>query len=248
MFSESEPKRYELKFYIPEDLIPHVLEFSKNHTQLDPYTDKKKKEYCVRSLYLDTDDFNFYYEKLDGLKVRKKLRVRVYNEHQENVKGFLEIKRRFENCIFKERMSLPYSEIKKLIKNPEIQDITFEESRNGKLVLGRFIYNVVKFNLKPTIAVVYERKAYVGKVDPEVRLTLDMNVRIKPVDEIGEIYTESNLKHILGRNVILELKFNDFMPRWMSNLVKHLSIKPESISKYCSGIDAHLNEGIIQFD
>ena len=72
--------RYEYKFKIPLDLIDDVRKFILPYTKFDPYLEKHgNQRYTVRSIYFDTPELDFYYEKIDGVKIRKKLRVRTYN-------------------------------------------------------------------------------------------------------------------------------------------------------------------------
>lgn len=238
----SDIRRYEIKYNIPNDLIPIVREYVHDYTMLDPHILKMKKDhYTVRSIYFDTPAFDFYYEKLDGLKVRKKIRVRAYN--QENGYAFLEIKRKYVNCVFKERTKLLLLHIKQLLNEPGDYSLdSFQDNHKERLVTGKFLYNLLKRGLVATLLVVYEREAYVGLTNDHSRLTIDTNVRTGFYPDIKDLFNYSNFTFVTSRSSILELKFNQFMPQWMRNLTRELNLRHEPISKYCMGIDACRSE------
>ena len=100
-------QRHELKYYIPERFYPRIVSLIEPYMELDPFAQRQEtKSYLVRSLYLDTFDRRFYHEKLAGLHTRKKLRIRGYNDNTSEV--FLEIKRRYDNIIVKQRAQIEF--------------------------------------------------------------------------------------------------------------------------------------------
>lgn len=237
MVQYADQSRYEYKYKITDDLIPRIREYSKVYTTTDPHLKKSSQsKYTVRSIYFDTPDLDFYYEKKEGLKIRKKLRVRTYNEMNDF--AFLEIKRKFVNCVAKERSKLPFMVIERLINTPDESAIEYPENdHNSRVVSGKFVYNLLKKGLLPVLLVVYEREAYIGIKDERERLTIDTNVRSIAEPDLGDILnTEDFIPTFKGAG-ILELKFDDFMPQWMKNLVREFNLKKQSISKYCLGID-----------
>lgn len=238
MIRFADRSRYEYKYRISLDLIPYIRDYIKSHTVLDPHLKKiEAQKYTVRSIYFDTPELDFYYEKMDGLKIRKKLRVRTYNEMSDY--AFLEIKRKFVNCITKERSRLPIMTIERLIDTPDDSIYEFPSTDyNARLVSGKFLYNLLKRGLVPILLVVYDREAYVGKIDEYHRVTFDINVRARTNPDLGDILSTSNFVSITKDQAILELKYDDLMPKWMKNLTKEYNLKRESLSKYCMGVDA----------
>jgi len=238
MVQYGDQSRYEFKYQITYEMIPQIGEYIAPFTTVDPHlVDAANNKYTVRSIYFDTPTLDFYYEKMDGLKIRKKLRIRTYNEMNDF--AFLEIKRKFVNCISKERSKLPFIVIERLINAPEKSVIEYPmDDYNARLVSGKFMYNLLKKGLLPIILVVYEREAYIGLQDDRERLTIDTDVRAISEPDLGDILNTTNFVPIKKNTGILELKFDDVMPQWMKNLVLEFSLKKESISKYCLGIDA----------
>ncbi len=229
--------RYEIKYYVPLEKVSLIKEFIKPHVDLDPYSvDLVNQQYIIRSVYLDSPELDFYYQKLDGLPVRRKLRVRVYNDYDPNAIGFLEIKRRYSKTIVKERAKYTFAEIEKFL-NPENRDWGILKQINGTLVLSKFLYNINKLELAPVVLIVYNRDAYIGKLDNRVRLTIDYNVRSRKSDDISSIFQDGILIPVVDSQCILELKYDSFMPKWMRELTHELRISPQAISKYCMSIE-----------
>lgn len=238
MVQFADQSRYEYKYKISKDLIPQIRDYSAPYTTEDPYLKQSSAaKYTVRSIYFDTPDLDFYYEKLDGLKIRKKLRVRTYNDMNDF--AFLEIKRKFVNCVTKERSKLPFMVIERLINTPDESVMEYpEDDHNSRVVSGKFVYNLLRRGLLPVLLVVYEREAYIGLANERERLTLDTNVRALSEPDLGDILNTENFVPTFQDAGILELKFDDNMPQWMKNLVREFKLKKQSISKYCLGIDA----------
>jgi len=238
MVKFADQSRYEYKYRITSKMIPQIRDFSKPFTTVDPHLkDVNDNKYTVRSIYFDTPSLDFYYEKMDGLKIRKKLRVRTYNEMNDF--AFLEIKRKFVNCVAKERSKLPFIVIERLINTPEESAIEYPQNdHNARLVSGKFVYTLLKKGLLPVLLVVYEREAYVGLADDRERLTIDTDVRAIAEPDLGDILNTTNFTPMIKDAGILELKFDDVMPHWMKNLAREFGLKKKSISKYCLGLDA----------
>jgi SPX domain protein involved in polyphosphate accumulation len=231
--------RFEIKAFVRDDMIPQIVEYILPHVELDSHVkDKKSQSYVVRTLYYDTQDLDYYWEKLDGLEVRKKIRIRVYNEFKDRNIGFVEIKRRYDKVIIKERSKLPFSFIRRVLAEPEKDWLRSKVVEHDGLVLGKFLYNIHRKDLRPTLLVVYDRKAFQGIEDPKERLTIDSNVRVRGFPEFCDIYDVDDLEPITKNRSILELKFDNAMPRWMRLMMTHFHISVESISKYCMGVEA----------
>jgi SPX domain protein involved in polyphosphate accumulation len=246
MVQYADQSRYEYKFKITNEMIPLIRDYSIPYTTVDPHLkNATENKYTVRSIYFDTPTLDFYYEKMDGLKIRKKLRVRTYNDMDDY--AFLEIKRKFVNCVAKERSKLPFMVIERLISTPEESAIEYpQDDYNSRLVSGKFVYNLLKKGLVPILLVVYEREAYIGLADKNARLTLDTNVRAVAEPDLGNILNTKDFVPSFGDAGILELKFNDSMPQWMKDLVTEFGLRKESISKYCLSIDACRLNGVAE--
>lgn len=61
---------------MPEEEIPTIRQALESRMNRDPLTGPQG--YPVWSVYYDSSDLRFYWEKIEGLKFRRKLRIRRY--------------------------------------------------------------------------------------------------------------------------------------------------------------------------
>ncbi len=239
-WGNSDGWREEFKYWITPAMAERIRSFISPFVTTDPHAEQSPtSSYVVRSIYYDTPGFDFYYHKLEGLKVRKKLRIRGYNHTQPSDRVFLEIKHKMGRKIFKERAALPFSQTGQLLRpGSRIIDETMEDwGRQSRMAAHRFFWLQERLGLKPVILVVYLRRAFVCRFNPRTRLTMDSQVRSIPFPRQNDLPRDHGLKACTNGSVILELKFDGSIPPWMSTLVRSGKLKPESISKYCMCID-----------
>ena len=76
--------RYEFKFLLSQKKAKQIENEIKSFMILDENALRKKdKKYFVRSLYFDTPEYSNFYEKVDGIKIRKKFRIRSYSHDKK---------------------------------------------------------------------------------------------------------------------------------------------------------------------
>jgi hypothetical protein len=228
-------QRHELKYYLPEQTYSELLRIARPYVKLDPYLERDEaKSYVVRSLYLDTDDLRFYHEKLDGLLVRKKFRVRGYNNERNNT--FFEIKRRCNGVIMKDRAPGDHEEIDKILDLYGGYHPNGGRSDAEMKVINSFLLSVPMLQLRPTVLVTYDREAYMSIFDDDFRLTLDRNLRCLPGRGIDLFYSGKDWIFV-KKPCIMELKFNHALPLFFKRIIKRLNLCAEAISKYCLCIE-----------
>jgi SPX domain protein involved in polyphosphate accumulation len=114
--------RLEYKFLVPNDRIDELRSSISPFVLLDEYAAREvNNEYTVHSIYYDTMKLDDYHDKLAGIKIRKKLRIRGYNLQDVNSLAFLEIKRKYENHISKNRAPLLYSNLAEILKTSDYE-------------------------------------------------------------------------------------------------------------------------------
>ncbi len=87
--------RYEIKYYLPESKIPEFREKVRERMGEDIHKNARSRR--VSSIYYDSRDLRFYWGKIEGLRFRRKLRIRAYGEPElinDESKVFVEIKQR----------------------------------------------------------------------------------------------------------------------------------------------------------
>ena len=101
---------YELKYVLDRHQYDCLIEALAGIMQPDPHGDAVGR-YLVTSLYYDTRDYKAYWDKINGLRFRRKLRIRAYGAQvvTPDTPCSLEIKQRTNRIIQKKRVVLPYS-------------------------------------------------------------------------------------------------------------------------------------------
>ncbi len=216
-----------------KDIMPFV--------EVDPFADAgNKNQYTVRSIYFDNPNFDFYFEKIDGIKNRKKLRIRSYDDKEDNNLVFLEIKRKYDIPIIKYRAPVKFEDAKDIFRNNAINGHILKSLSDvdGYANSKRFFYQIYSKNLRPVILVVYDREAYYSKFDRTVRITLDKKLRGQAYPGLDELYNENKLRSALHGRFILEVKFNNHFPGWLNPIISKYNLLKQSASKYVITMDA----------
>lgn len=230
--------RYEFKYVIPAELRSRVVDLITPFAKPDPQAGDighGRQGYLVHSLYFDTSRLNDYFERLDRVKVRNRLRVRTYDNPDAGRPIFLENKRKSGRMVIKHRFELcdsrqwlecseprPWLGLNGSVGNVE----NFAASVFHQLVDGG--------RRRPVSSVRYEREAFVPRgVDPGgVRLTLDYNVRATSATAPHDLFAPSQVGLIPSEWIVMELKFRRFAPAWMHDLRRELAICAEPVSKF----------------
>ncbi len=117
--------------------------------------------YGVWSLYYDTPQLRFYWEKIEGLKFRRKLRIRHYGDLDGVTDASpvcVEVKQRVNRVTQKRRITLPYGVARQLCDGRELVPHSVRERAFVEEVLEL----VVRLNLRPAAITGYQREALVG--------------------------------------------------------------------------------------
>ena len=216
----------------------------------DEYAEKSSHvlpEYTVRSIYLDTRYMECHEEKTEGVELRKKFRIRSYNQYNPESVAILEIKRKIENRIKKHRAFTKVKNIETLMETADIYQ--YVDNTNDSLDdASRFFFNVKKRQMNPTVLVVYEREAYHGRIDQGVRITFDKNIRSYNYPQYKDLFNKEGLRHLFPTHFILEIKyFSDRMPLWAKSIVQEFRLRNDALSKYAIGYDVNTRHNIFTY-
>lgn len=234
------PMRLEYKFRVRKENLNEFREALRPFVFVDEYAEREiAKEYTCRSIYYDTLKFDDYHDKLAGVKQRKKLRIRGYNQADENSVVFLEIKRKNENHISKNRAPLLYSNLNNLLADQDFEKYLLKKRNflDMQKDASNFFYFYKLKNYSPVVLVTYDREAYYSKHDSTLRITFDKNLRSFHLPETSNIYEDERLKPAMLKDFILEIKFFSGFPLWLQRILQRFELKREAISKYVICVD-----------
>lgn len=236
--------RYERKYLVPNRDLEALRKSFEPFVEPDVFADQNSKypEYTVRSIYLDSPQLNSLMEKVEGLEIRRKLRIRGYDQLDDNnTDVFLEIKRKEGNRIAKNRALIPFASLK------EILEWGFDENttkilQNRKMLDdgSRFMFQMKRNHQQPVNLIVYDREPYHGKFDPGIRITFDKNVRSRFRPGFEDLFADSDFTNIWPEHFVLEIKyFEPPMPRWAKHIVQEYKLSSQALSKYAEGYFCH---------
>ena len=196
--------RTDTKFVIPKDLFVKLLPELKGFYKVLEIKNKRVAQY--KTLYFDTDDFDFYMHHHNGWPNRYKVRMRKYIDSDL---CFLEIKNKKKGRTVKKRNKIA----------------DFEEEMSEDSL--QFIKDIIPhdINLVKKMWNSFHRITLVNKTDTE-RLTLDIG--------LGFQWNENDLaldNVIIGE--VKQEKVNRNSP--FMKLIKENGIRPMRVSKYCIG-------------
>lgn len=234
--------RFEYKYLVPGHLLTRLRRELLPYMEMDNFAKKHPAgEYTVRSIYYDTAQFTCYREKLEGLDVRRKFRIRGYDTLSDSSIIFLEIKRKQTNCISKNRAPLYYADLPAVLDSGRVDDFILSFSGNGieKKDAEKFLYYYYSRNLRPAVLVIYEREAFFGRFDPSLRITIDKNLRSIIYPDLNQLYCVEGSKPAMLDHFIFELKFYGTLPSWVRSLINRYNLYRRALSKYTMTLDSH---------
>lgn len=192
--------------------------------------------YLIRSLYFDDWQNSAYAQKMMGVYSRKKWRIRIYNFSDRKIS--LERKKKSGNYIYKESTDLSRDEFERILSG----DFGFLLNRQDNLS-GEFYVECVSELLRPKVIVDYNRIPLILD-EGTVRITFDSEVS---AGLGGFNIFDSTLPTLLAQDpnyVILEVKYTQFLPRIVEQLLPPQSREFVAFSKYvaCYDIAHHLTD------
>lgn len=220
---ENKELRHEIKYFINNHEYLYLRNRLKESLLVDKFSDENNS-YHIRSLYFDDIDETAYRQKEAGVQFRRKYRIRIYNLDSKVIK--LERKNKFDNYINKEVASLSQEEFYKILRG-DYEFLKFKENSLHK----EFYFECVGRLLRPRIIVDYDREAYTLPAG-NVRITFDKSLRagINSFDIFSDKVITKNA--IEDSTMIMEVKYDSFLPSHVRNLLQVTSAYRQAASKY----------------
>lgn len=221
---EKSPYRHELKYGIDYGVYVSLRQRLQSVMQLDSHA-RADKRYKISSIYFDNFNDKALREKINGAAEREKFRIRYYHDDFSFIK--LEKKQKKQQLCIKQDAVLTETEYQKLLAG----DTAWMLSHPDPLV--RELYVKMKQSLlKPRVRVSYFREAYL--YDPgNVRVTFDFDIRTSLFHTLG---AQNEIVDIRAadttQGIILEIKYDAFLPEIIAHLIQTAHIRQQAYSKY----------------
>ncbi|WP_028294594.1 polyphosphate polymerase domain-containing protein [Oceanobacter kriegii] len=219
-------KRHEVKFFISHADYEYARNLLATLMDRDP-NQTHDRGYFIRSLYFDDILDSSVEDKLDGIELRDKYRIRVYSPDQQWAK--LERKRKHNQFVDKSSVTISREQALQMIDGDYdfLLDIDSNSARS-------IFFDLKRKYFRPTVMVDYDREVYLMDYN-DIRVTFDMNLRVNTED--FDLFSDQLQMETLQRfdTIIMEVKFNHCLPSWFPQLFNLNGTNAQAISKYCLG-------------
>ncbi len=222
-----EPKcRHELKYQISRSDYLSIGRRIKTVMKTDSHADENGR-YAIYSIYFDNVYDKALLEKVNGVQKREKFRIRYYNNDFSFIS--LEKKAKYNDLCIKESVRLSKDEFNSILSGAG------EWMKRHPSSLVKELYCKMKIQqLRPRVLVSYVREAYIY-APGNVRVTFDSDIRTSLFvrafanNDFGGVGATDK-----AGDIILEVKFDDFLPDVIAKLIQTGNARQQAFSKYCA--------------
>lgn len=223
-------ERHEKKYLIDAGQTQKLLSHLHSYMEVDMYG-----RHTICTLYFDTEDYAVIRRCQERPQFREKLRLRSYGVPAADSTVYLELKKKFNGITYKRRAPFCLHELNQILDN-----ISFSEenphldsgiARHSDQISGELGWYLAQQPLRKKVLICNDREAYVGKADPDLRITFDSNIRwrtnrlsLEDGDD-GELLLDAD-------SSLIEIKTKQALPLWLVKILSDLKIYPLSFSKY----------------
>ena len=235
--------RHELKYIIPVQLSSDLRNYIQFFCCPDPYSNGKPPVYNVSTLQLDSPSLALHLAKERKQVNRFKLRIRSYSSDPDSWIYF-EVKRKEEHFIRKTRSRIQLRDYDvSLFQKPfTVPDFQFE---HGYVNQYEFLRLKDSVGAQPMMHIHYERESWIGKDNPEIRITMDRKIRYHTADGYALLTGdekgwramdgETALRRPFG-GLVLEIKTSMQIPSWILKLIQYFDLQRTGFCKYSAAM------------
>lgn len=211
-------KRIEKKYMLTRPQREALLQAFQGHMQRDAFG-----RHTICNLYLDTDDFELTRRSIEKPVYKEKLRLRAYGVPGPEDTVFLELKKKYKGVVYKRRMELTCRQAMDYLLRGRRPDVDSQIARE-------LDYALRLYAPRPQVYLCYDREAYFCPDNPDLRITLDENIRYRTrqVDLMRGAWGTPTLP---DGTTLMEIKIPGAMPLWLAGALDAQRIFPCSYSK-----------------
>lgn len=214
-------ERSEKKFLISRRRFDEFI------NRLSPYIKEDKySKYTVYNIYYDTQTDYLIRNSLEKPAYKEKLRLRSYGPIRDEDIAFLEIKKKFDGVVYKRRIELPLQEAMDYLEKG------IKPKEDGQ-IFKEIDYLVNFYKVGPKLFIAYDRLAFSGIFDKELRITVDKNICSR-TEKLTLKETSAQNRLLMQDEFLVEIKTKGALPLWLSAILSDMEIYSTSFSKYGS--------------
>ena len=220
-------QRYEKKYMLDPGQMETLLSGMEGRIRPDAFG-----RYTVCNIYYDTQDLRLIRTSLKRPVYKEKLRMRSYGVPGDRDQVFVELKKKYDGIVYKRRTAMAAADAVSYIHDgavPEHEDQICRE-------IG---WSLHSYRLGPKVFIAYDRTAFTGRTDPELRITFDAGLRWR--DTALDLRAgDSGAPLLPPERILMEIKLPGAAPVWLARLLSENGIFPASCSKYGTCYREHL--------
>ncbi len=182
--------------------------------------------YRISSLYFDNCYDKALLEKINGVDVRDKYRIRYYNDDFSYI--VLEKKSKRNSLCLKTSCRITEDECKSILRGDNKW-----MAKSARPLLREFYALQITQLMRPKTIVSYTRQALVF-MPGNTRVTFDTDIRSSLFKTDPFDLNRPLMEALPGGKVILEIKYDEFLPEIIRTLVQSGAPRVQSFSKYAA--------------
>jgi SPX domain protein involved in polyphosphate accumulation len=198
--------RIEKKFVFGKFYESNIIKILLTNGFTETFSSRK-----INSIYLDTQNFDFAKDNINGVSKRKKIRFRWYNNNLNEI--FLEEKNKQNFQVNKIVSKIPFLVDKDYI----VRDL--------KRYLDANKNKVSNYNYKFVLKTIYTRSYWISS-NKQLRATIDTNIKTSSINKLNNLFDLNE--------TILEFKFHpnneDYFRKFFS--LQNFNFRTKKYSKY----------------
>jgi len=217
--------RHELKYYINAADYLTIKQRLSAIAETDDHADENGT-YKIRSLYFETPSDRVLKEKINGVNNREKFRIRMYN----NDASFIRLEKKTKINGFCNKIDAPVTQ--EQCERLTSGDTSWMKESEHALLIE--LYAKMKYEqLRPKTIVDYVREPFIYRPG-HVRVTLDSQI-MTGIHVKDMFHPALPMVRTHGANIIImEIKYDSFLPDIIQNLVRIQNRKTTAFSKYAA--------------
>lgn len=220
-------KRYEKKFLLTPEQYDKVLPSLTERLKADKYG-----LHTICNIYYDTGNFDLIRNSVERPAYKEKFRLRSYGVPSDDSVIFAEIKKKFDGVVYKRRVDGIPSEILDFV------------SEGSPLERDKQIQREIQWFLQvnepvPKVFIGYDRIAFSGREDRDLRVTFDRNIRWR-TDRLDLRMGDDGESVLSEDRIVMEIKTPAAIPLWLVEKLSENEIYPASFSKYGACYQKHI--------
>jgi len=181
----------------------------------------------INNIYFDSPEFSKYFENIDGLADRTKIRIRWYGNLFGEIpkpvlefkikRGMVGTKESFKVKAFKLERGFKVNDLKPVLTDPSLpQEVQVELSQ-----------------VEPTLINCYWRKYFIS-ADKKYRITIDTDLEFYRVHRYGN---EFLTRELLESSTVMELKYSGQIADMDERIMNFFPFRVTRMSKYVTGLE-----------